>query len=242
MRLTLTALALFAAAPAFADTVTVGFGSLPSAQGFTYIAAGPNLRGEAAYYSATGFSLDQDTRGDAVTYSGGAYYSRPVALGPGGNFRVDARAVVRQYEGTVLGGGTTYPFGFFFGVAGTYVGIAGERFATYSHGAGVRYYDIPTGFSINTTHDYMVKSVGGLVTFAADGVTLFTDTLTGSTTGSDRFEFGDGTGYANAAGRYFALSYTSAAVPEPASWALMLGGFGLVGALARRGSARAVAA
>jgi hypothetical protein len=34
----------------------------------------------------------------------------------------------------------------------------------------------------------------------------------------------------------------AAAVPEPASWALMVGGFGLVGVVARRRAARAAAA
>lgn len=226
----LTALAV----PATAETFTLGLSSLPSAQGFAYISGGPNNRGESAYFFASGFAIDQDTRGDPVNFGGGAYYSRGVTLGANGDFTVEADAIVRQYEGTNLGGGTIYPFGFIFGLENTFVGIAGERFGTYSAGEGVRYYDIPAGFSINDRHAYTLRSQSGAVTFSADGQTLFSTALTGSQTGFDQLVFGDGTGYANAAGRYFGLIYNSGAVPEPATWALMILGFAAVGLQARR--------
>ena len=226
--------AIAAASAAQASSLSLDTGSLPSAQGWTYIAAGPNSSGEAAYYAATGSSSDQDTLGDPTSFAGGAFYEHTVSLPIDGNFTVTARAIVRQYEGVTLGGGTTFPFGFAFGLASTYVALAGERLATYSASEGVRYYDIPAGFSIYDAHDYVLKSNAGHVTLRADGQLLLSATLGGSHSGSDELLFGDATGFANAAGRWYSLRCTSGAVPEPMSWAMMLLGFGFTGRCLRR--------
>ncbi len=223
------------ALPATAATVTLDITQLPSATGWTYLAQNANaLVAENINFSSSGFSIDQDTRGGPTDANGGAFYSRNVALSTNGNFSLKVDAVVRQFEGIVIGGGTTYPYGMFFGLAGTYFGIAGERLGSYSAGEGVKYYDLPTGFSVFDRHIYTLKSSNGIVSLLADGTILFNGALTGSTTGSDDLQFGDGTGFANAAGRYFSLEFSSGAVPEPASWAMLITGFGLTGATMRR--------
>lgn len=60
---------------------------------------------------------------------------------------------------------------------------------------------------------------------------------TSSATGSGNLV----TQFTTKAGGYATVEYTFAAVPEPASWALMLGGFGLIGVALRRRSAEKLA-
>lgn len=53
--------------------------------------------------------------------------------------------------------------------------------------------------------------------------------------GTDVFTGFDGTNYIpNSSGTQFAGTFTITAVPEPASWAMMIAGFGLLGATMRR--------
>lgn len=97
------------------------------------------------------------------------------------------------------------------------------------------YYDNPVSVAFNTTN---------LGTFAAPstawtGFTTAQFTATG-TTGTLLFAVGPNTGYDADIG-LDAVSITGG-VPEPASWALMIGGFGLVGSAMRRRRAIALTA
>jgi PEP-CTERM motif len=226
--------ATLGAGAASADTVTLQFNSLPSAQGWTYNSGGGGS--ETSIFAADGTRLNQNTLGVVDPVGGGSYYTRGVTLAPTGDFTLFVDATLNSFEGSDQGGGTTYPFSFAFGLTGTYFGVAGQRLGLYSDGGGVEYTDFAPGFSPLGAHAYAIARSGGVVTLTADGVTLFS----GSRVGDGSLIIGDGTKFSNALGSYSRVVFASGrvvtpAVPEPASWALMVAGFGLFGAAMRRG-------
>ena len=167
----------------------------------------------ASAYTIT-FANLPGSNGDtfAAPYSEGGYTVTPTS----GSVKV-----AKQY-------GNPIPDLFFVGTGGS-ITVTGGLFTLSSFDAGLgsafgnSTYTI-TG-SLNGTQDYFATYVNSTAAFntitTGSGATLF-DTLT------------------------FALSTTSssanidnivvnaAAVPEPASWAMFIGGFGLIGAVARR--------
>lgn len=231
------------ATSATAGTVVLGFNSLPSAQGWTYVATGAaRSNPDTRFFSPTGTSLRQDTIGIDTSAAGGNYYVRPVTMQPSGDFSLRVSASVTAFEGQGnarrAAAAATNPFGFSFGVwtPGGYsvFGIAGAQFAYIGPDLTPVYVDFPAGFDLAATNEYLLTRAGSNVTFSINGVT----TLTGSTAGTGNLGsyllLGDGTGFANARGSYSAFEFVSGPVPEPASWLLMIGGVALVGGAMRR--------
>ena len=230
------ALATVTAAPATAGTYTLGFGSLPSAQGWTYLTQGGGAGiPDSNLYTATGSSLTQNTMGIPMTSGGHNYYLRPVTITAGADFSLKVRARVSAFEGLAFGGGTNYPFGMFFTVGTTtgysIMGISGSRFGYLDAAGAVAYGDYAPGFDITAFNDYAITRTAGLTRLSVNGTTLASFVAT--PLGGDSLEFGDGTGFGNAAGEYSSLVFRSGAVPEPASWAMLVTGFGIVGGTLR---------
>jgi hypothetical protein len=75
-------------------------------------------------------------------------------------------------------------------------------------------------------------SVDGLTRFVADGLQLYSGTTSAPSFVAGQYTLAPLYGYGASS---VTVSYlASGAVPEPASWAMMLGGFGLVGGALRR--------
>lgn len=106
-------------------------------------------------------------------------------------------------------------------VAGSYQNAAGAR--------DVFFYDAATGgaFGLKNTNN-------SRFTLVTDGPQLFTGPITAPTFKVGTFALTQ----FNGAGQYTLtvtnLDAPAPAVPEPATWAMMIGGFGLVGAASRR--------
>jgi hypothetical protein len=216
---------------ASAETFTLGFANLPTAQGWTYNPNGGGALPDTAFYTATGTQLNQVTEGFAAGTNDG-YYARAVTFSGSTDFILTATASIGSASGVNLGGGTIFPFGFILGLDNVYFGLNGSRLGLYSTSGGIQYFDLPAGFDASGNVDYRMIRTGASLKFTADGVTLFNG-LVGPGALSDRVIIGDGTKFANATGNYSALRFSSD-VPEPASWAMLVAGFGLVGAAARR--------
>lgn len=87
----------------------------------------------------------------------------------------------------------------------------------------------------NGNNNYRVYSPSDvlLASGALDGFGRVAYTLTASNIGSIVWSNGEGTSRSWTQA-LSSLSYTSGAVPEPTSWVLMIGGFGLIGGAMRR--------
>ncbi|WP_293900421.1 PEPxxWA-CTERM sorting domain-containing protein [Phenylobacterium sp.] len=228
----LGALAVLAAAhPASAATNTyvLDTGRLPSAQGWGYVGVVPETR----VYSVVGGELRQDSIGIGTTGFNASYYTLPVTIGPTDTFAIK---VVASLTGREAGSVPDYPFGVSFGISTPtfyrYVGLAGPRFGATIGGVSV--YEYPPGFDPAAYNTYELYGSGARTSLDVNGVTV----LSGATfdiVGPESFLLlGDGTNLANASANIRAFSFSSFAVPEPATWALMLTGFGLAGAAVRR--------
>ncbi|TRW15286.1 PEP-CTERM sorting domain-containing protein [Glacieibacterium frigidum] len=95
------------------------------------------------------------------------------------------------------------------------------------------YFDFPPGYDPLAFNTYRLSGGGGFATLTINGVAVFSNAAFTPVFGSQLL-FGDGTFLGNADGRIRSLEFSSGAVPEPASWALMIAGFGAVGVAARR--------
>jgi hypothetical protein len=117
-------------------------------------------------YAATGTTLRQNTLGITVFLNGGNFYARNFAIMAGEDFSLTANTSVTAFQGQNLGGGTTYPFGYFFTVGTTtrysIFGIAGNRFGYLDKNNNVTYGDFAPGllrsfvFSTGTVPEPMI--------------------------------------------------------------------------------------
>jgi PEP-CTERM motif len=227
------------ATPALAENHTLQFANLPSAQGWAYAASGDGASlPETSAFAATGSSLLQTTIGVGQTQGGQNIYYRPTTV-VNGRYTLNLRATVSASEGLALGGGTNYPFGLTFGVSygNGYdaIGLSGSRFSYFLAGAGsqVIYFDKPAGFDASASNLYTLTGNNGLFSFAVNGTTLISNALSQSYDGGPYLLLGDGTGFGNANATVTQLEFRSG-VPEAATWAMMIAGFGAVGVRARR--------
>lgn len=211
------------ATSANAETFDLGFANLPTAQGWTYNANGPGALAETAFYTVTGTRLLQQTEGFPAGTNDG-YYARAVNFVGSTDFTLSATASITSSTGAL---------GFILGLDSAYFGLGSSNLGVYSAGEGLRFFDLPVGFDATSDTDFLVTRIGNTVKLTAGGNLLFDGVLTGFNT-ADRVVIGDGTKFADATGTYSALRFTSGAVPEPGSWAMMIAGFGLTGAVARR--------
>ncbi|MFD1786267.1 PEPxxWA-CTERM sorting domain-containing protein [Sphingomonas floccifaciens] len=127
--------------------------------------------------------------------------------------------------------------------AGTTTGVSNFNVLLASN--GLNYGNFPGGVTANVTN--LTNSTGTLNFFNA-GSTIFSFDIsnfgamgTSATTVSNatNFTYGDGTRIGITAGSEGRIS-VAAAVPEPATWAMMLIGFGAIGATMRRRKQTAV--
>ncbi|MFI4966753.1 MAG: PEPxxWA-CTERM sorting domain-containing protein [Caulobacterales bacterium] len=173
-----------------------------------------------------------------------------LTLGLGFGTAASAAVVTHIVGADVLGS----PYTFNLGTAGFTFGVTGGSLFSDSTvqtsgsgqilSLGAPFYDPPrpSSFFVDRGSESVGPGSGLFTSFATPADIPFssTDSLVG-------FSFGDtdGThyGYAEVAGANFTgyrfettagASVPFAAVPEPASWALMIGGFGMVGGLLRR--------
>lgn len=219
-----------------AGTVTLSFSSLPSDQGWTYTTAGAGFGiPPERLYRATGTELLQDTLGIPTTGAGHNYVFRPITIAPGEDFSLRISGRLDQAEG-VFENGTVYPFGLSFGISTDegyyYFGVGGSRIG-YGSSANVSYVDFPAGYDGAAWNDFQLTRIGGAVRLRVNGVTV----LSGASfpiVGTPRVLLGDGTGFANARGAYRQFELRTGVVPEPATWAMMIMGFGMVGMALRR--------
>jgi hypothetical protein len=231
--LALSVIAVFSSS-ASATTLTLDTTMLPSTQGWTYVAIGDGAGvPESGAFSVSGGELHQTTLGIGMTQGGGNLYYRPSGLNPGDSWSMTIVARVNGYE-TVSG----LPFGFGmggeFGIGSLHVGF-GQAPIAYLDNVGAAASAPLAGFDPSVYNTYMLSVVGGLQSFSVNGVSVFSNQPILGGGNPAQFFFGDGTGFANADANIRSLVITTpGGVPEPASWALMITGFGLVGAAMRR--------
>jgi hypothetical protein len=230
-------MAISAALPAAAaENYSLGFASLPSAQGWNYLSAGDGAGiPDTNLYTATGTGLLQNTIGIPMTVGGHNFYKRAISIDSNADFVLSASVRVSQFEGINQGGNTSFPYGMFLAVSTTTgyssIGFAGTRFVYINPAAGLTYGDFAPGFDVAAFNDYGIRRVAGLTTLSINGVDLVS--YLAPVLGGDTLEFGDGTGFGNGAGEYRSLTFRSGVVPEPASWAMLVAGFGIVGGTLR---------
>ena len=101
---------------------------------------------------------------------------------------------------------------------------------------GDTYGSFPLGLNLANLNHYELVGSNGVTSFLINGTPVFTNMVMAPPSGPARLFFGDGTGYANARAEVTALQFTSnvSAVPEPASWLMMIGGLAGVGLALRR--------
>jgi hypothetical protein len=211
--------ALLNTKPVRAQSITLDFNSLPSAQGWTYVAFGNNVP-ETAVFSASGGMLHQNTIGVGFAGQGSNAYQLYNAVAPTLPFTLTVRARVLQ-EGIAYPGYNN-PFGFDFSV---FTGTEG-----FLVGLGTN--QIMDGTSQEITfdntqfHDYRLEGTPG------SGYKLFVDDAL-VMAGPPRFDnpplvdqlfLGDGTGGTNARADVAAYTFSQsrpAAVPEPGALGLL---------------------
>ncbi len=226
---------VLASLPVAANAATLALNTtiLPSAQGWTYVADGDGASvSEGGAYSISAGELHQTTLGIGMTTGGGNLYYRASGLNPGDNWSMKMVARVNGYE-SVNG----LPFG--FGMGGEtgggslHVGF-GSAPIVYLDGSSFLSAAPLAGFDPSVYNTYELTVVGGLQSFFVNGVSAFANQPIAGGGNPAQFFFGDGTGFANADANIRSLVITTPGVPEPASWALMISGFGLVGSAMRR--------
>jgi hypothetical protein len=165
-------------------------------------------------------------------------------------------AVAAWLAAVVLGGGSAasaaiIPITFTSpGIDGSFSGTFGDRGITSSTFTDTFTFNLPTGFS-STVVTSTLQSLATDVNFTS--VTLNGTAFNIGAAGQNEFRFLDNlpvtggtqtlvlTGTSGGNGSYAGvLAFAPAIVPEPAAWALMVLGFGALGAAARR--RRAIAA
>ena len=226
---------LMASTAASAATLTLDTNSLPSTQGWTYIADGDGIGvPESGAFSIVGGELVQNTLGVGQTTGGANLYRRDVNLNPGDAWTLTLDGRINAFEtnfgrsfGLSIGGG-----------GGLVVGFAGNAVQYLDSAGFIAQSAFPLGFDPSAYNSYRLSVSGGLQSFSINGTSIFSNQaiIPGLDTPSFIF-FGDGTGFANASANIRSVVFTfpgAGGVPEPASWALMISGFGLVGGALRR--------
>jgi len=165
------------------------------------------------------------------TTADGATFNRPVSMGDGAPITLSSTGTAVRYQATSFTVAATGSYSFLMTgldplAWDTYLGLYANSFSAASALANALVYNDD---------------------FPSIGLSGFTRTLTAGTT-----YIALATGFSNtAAGRYSlavtgpgAVSFGTAAVPEPATWAMMLVGFAMMGAAVRyrRRNTRAVLA
>ncbi|HVY60019.1 MAG TPA: hypothetical protein VHF22_00125 [Planctomycetota bacterium] len=229
-------------APAPARAVTLGFGSLPSAQGWAYDATG-NTRTETQIFSLGTGKLTQNSIG--VGYAAGGdnrYVLGGAVRDGGGTFELDVTASVLQSEKV---NSNPNDFGFGFGlfavdpldgtkVEDIAIGLSATE-ASFVDGTVLGAASGSNAWALRgdlAAHTWTLSKNG--VLFASGSARLL-DASTVPLASREAIYFGDLTGGANAKADITALSFSQVSpVPEPGALALAALSALAVAALARR--------
>ncbi len=205
---------LLPATPGWATDLTLGFGSLPSAQGWIYTSNGllePNIF-SVGLNSSSEPTLFQNTLGGGSLFG---FYENVGGLNPAEPaFTLDLRVAVLDYEFVI----PVNDFGFFFGVAygGTSIDV-GISTTTIAARDSTGFRTLASSLDNTGAHDYeLVGTMGAGGTWK-----LYRDqALIGqgdhSSTVLNRVALGDGTSGDNAQAEVTSFSFTQAPTPVPA--------------------------
>jgi hypothetical protein len=235
----LAALGLAIPATGQATTITLDTSILPSTQGWTYFGTGAYAGiPETNFFSNVGGELVQNTIGSGfpVVNNTNNLYLRPISLAPGELWTLSVVARIAQSEQIPVAQ-ILAPYGFIFSVATnpdyylTSVDASG-RVSTVFDGNSA--FQLPGIFDPNAYNLYEVNGGGGTFSLKFNGITVFSGNPPLNFPAPQLLLLGDGSFSANANVFIRSYSFTTGAVPEPASWAMMIAGFGLVGSAMRR--------
>lgn len=212
-------LAMAVAAPVYAAAldITLGFASLPSAQGFTYTPTGAHAGVlESSVFAVSGGTLFQNTMGQSNGVSGGSiFYVRSGGITTTETKQLRVRARCLEAEGSAnatLGQGGLV-FGFSTGSVQFAFGLTPTRISNLTSAGTV----VVSGTFDNTQfHDYVFDwTSASSYRLFRDGVLIYTSS-TGFAVAANRVFFGDGTGGANARGEVTAFRFVQD-LPTPAA-------------------------
>ncbi len=223
--LVVATLAMASRAPAAALDVSLSFGSLPSAQGWTYVATGAHAGvAEATVFSVGGGLLSQNTIGQYLGTNGaGLYYHRPngITTTEAKQIRVTARCL--QAAGSSVFPNGEGGFCFLFAHGSTQYGfmLTPTRIGYLQSSWAL----LPATYDNTQFHDTIFDwSPGGAWRIYRDGVQIATGSG-GGALAANRILFGDGTGGANARGDISAYRFVQdlATPATSSSWGRIKG-------------------
>ncbi len=202
-------------APSHATTITLDFGSLPSAQGWTY-ASNPDYYPDPAPIEASVFSVDgtkliQNTIGTGISYAG---YVRPNPLNPLLPFSISVRARVLQSEEVYPGAPATSFLA--YATTGSEFFAFGLNMDTIS---GPSHLDIYHPIDATIFHTYRLEAVPGV-----SAVLYVDDVLFGTATPSPDNEpsiLGIGNASSFEKGHVEVTMFQVTQVPEPSTSLLL---------------------
>lgn len=182
--------------------VLLGFSSLPSAQGFTYVPSGSHAGVlESSIFSVTGLTLSQNSIGQANGTAGGSiFYQRlnGITTTESKQLRVRARCISAQgttgnptAAGGFIFGFTTGSVQYDFGITPTQVCVltsAGQSLVPGTFDNATQFHDYVLDWTTPTS--YRIYRDGALIYTGSPGFAVT----------ANRIFFGDGTGGANALG------------------------------------------
>lgn len=208
---------IFSTHAAQADVLTLDFGSLPSAQGWTYTSGGQSPIAESSVWSLSGGVLSQNSLAAGGRYS---YYVNPI-VDTTESFSLEFRARVFQE----IGGTSTNHFAF-----GVQVEFDDEFYlitlapgAIYS-GVGGPALVVSTAIDTTQFHTYLLTGQAETHSWqlSVDGVQVATGNSWLADVGN-LLVFGDLTSGPNASGEWTSLVFSQgiAPVPEPSSFILV---------------------
>jgi hypothetical protein len=199
-------------------TVTIDFSSLPSAQGWSYVAAGNNVP-ETSVFSLDNGILKQNTIGVGYgDFNGSNRYALESVVDTIRPFTLEVRARVPIEEPATPPNSYGFSFGLFTGTEQFAVGIGPNKIED------VHLNTITTSIDNTVFHDYKLIGTPGV------GWRLFVDNVLIGSGVSRSIAFpnglflGDGTGETNAMAEITSFSYT--VVPIPSAMILFISGIG----------------
>jgi hypothetical protein len=192
---TLGALAVLASGARAGNSISLAFGSLPTAQGWTFVSGGSPTATEAQAFSVGGGLLTLDTMAFGITGSGtSAFYAQAGVVNNTEPLVIRMRGRVVQFEGdfanTFVGGG--FSFGFTQGATLYQMGITPTQIRNV---AGTV---LSTAYDNTRFHDYRLEwSPPSTVRYYVDD-TLVSSNNAGLAQALNRIHLGDVTGASNA--------------------------------------------
>jgi len=207
------------------QSFTLGFGSLPSAQGFAYSANGSHTgTAEATVFSVGSGTLFQNSMGLGHGVSGGSILyiglsgllntSEPKQL------RFNARCLQVEGSGAGAAGQQGFAAGFSVGSVQYDVSLTPTQIFALGPGGSVL---VPGAYDNTQFHEYLLDfTPPNVQRIYRDGVLLYTST-SGFALAANRVFFGDGTGGANARAEIRSLQFLQnyATSTQSTSWGRM---------------------